>query len=222
MKFTHIKGSGKVGNKLVSLKPMQTLIVEGSIKVDIRFGKETTANISADDNILDLINVEQVGDDVTIGIKPNCSITTTLPIRVVLYVPTSLKEINLQGSGSINATGNTCNILATIELTGSGSIVVDELNTTYLSVLLSGSGTIVLQKGQTDTLHASISGSGKITTEAMFSNNVVVNLAGSGTAKIHASKTISSIISGSGNIKIIGNAKSIREKITGSGKLQYA
>ncbi len=221
MNFNIITGSGKPGKKTIPLKTLQTLVVEGSMKVEVRYCKENKAEISADDNLIDLIVVEQVGDTVTIGTKPNSSFSTKLPMRVTLFVLESLKEINLEGSGSLNVTDNTCISIATVLLSGSGSIFVDVVNTVDLNVTLTGTGTIAFRTGRVENINILLSGTGKIVTEMLFSQHAIIKVTGSGTAKVNATKTVQSTITGSGNIKIIGDAKSVGDKITGSGKLHY-
>ena len=87
------------------------------------------------------------------------------------------------------------------EITGSGDIAVGTLNATDASIRISGSGSAEIESIKADKITITITGSGDIYLNCKDAGDIVVR------------------ITGSGDVELKGNARSLEQKITGSGRI---
>ena len=87
-----------------------------------------------------------------------------------------------------------------------------------MSSTISGSGKTILS-GKTDTYEVQVSGSGDVKAYNLKAENVTVSISGSAKIRVHADTSITSRVSGSGNVYYTGNATKIDSKVSGSGSI---
>ncbi|MDE6109222.1 MAG: DUF2807 domain-containing protein, partial [Muribaculaceae bacterium] len=121
--------------------------------------------------------------------------------RIVVYCGRDMHQINLTGSGSIDARG----INSSSELT----------------VLVTGSGSMKLQAPHCLNLTGSITGSGSLLLDAVKARNVSTSVMGSGALKVPAldATTFNCTLTGSGSVTVAGNAGKASLALRGSGAL---
>jgi Putative auto-transporter adhesin, head GIN domain len=189
------KGSGKVVSQTREVSGFTKVELSGSGELTIEKTGTESLTISAEDNLLPELTSEVAGGTLTLGTKPNVTITPTKPITYSLTVK------DLSG----------------LAVSGSGSARVSNLTTNSLPTEISGSGTITAS-GTVNDQDVAISGSGDYQGEQLTSKTAKVQISGSGTASVLATDLLDVKISGSGTLTYSGNPQ-ITQEISGSGKL---
>ena len=193
-----IKGNGKITSLEKEISNFSSILAESVVSVNVVIANENKCEVTADENILEFIELKVKNDELRIGIKENVSFTTSNPV-VVNISTVSLKEVSLCGSATISVS----NILQ---------------NTFRAS--LKGSGEINLS-GKTNELLLNMTGSGEIDAEELISKSLLVNAKGSGYISANAKEEATVNLMGSGSVKVYGETLRKNKNIMGSGSVKF-
>jgi len=214
-----IKGDGHIKKETRSVAGFSSLSSHGPINVKIQQGQSDQIEVEADENLLPYIETKVEDGKLVVQTKKNVNLKTTS--KMVVYVSmTTIKSLQLSGSGDIETTGNFEGAeRSQILLSGSGNIHFSSGAFKDVDFAVSGSGNIMAKGGSANGVSVSISGSGNIYVSDITAQNVEVKISGSGNTKVSADKSLTAKISGSGNVFYKGTATNISSKVAGSGKL---
>jgi hypothetical protein len=134
-----VVGSGIAQTESRQVGTFQNVRIDGSAKVNIKVGGETSLNVTADDNVLPLIATEVRGDTLVITTKDHTSYNSKMGVTVAITTPA----------------------LAGVEINGSGDVNVTDLKAQKFSAIIRGSGD-VRATGSADAINAEIKGSGDV------------------------------------------------------------
>ncbi|HSN08199.1 MAG TPA: head GIN domain-containing protein, partial [Hanamia sp.] len=190
----------------------------GPMDVKIVYGNSNSIQVEADENLLPYIETNVENGKLIIQPKKNMNLRSRS--KMVVYVSmTKINMLQLSGSGNIDGNGSfTTDDQTEITLSGSGNIHLNSDAFKDLHFAISGSGNIVAKGGPANTVSVAVSGSGNVDCSDVAANDVEVKISGSGNARVHANKSLTANISGSGNVFYKGNATNISTKVAGSGK----
>lgn len=136
---------------------------------------------------------------------------------VVNITVKDLNSIKVSGSGgAFFDNGFTTNSLKLL-VRGSGNIH-GKINVRELESRISGSGNITMT-GSANQSTSNVSGSGNFIAGDLITSSSSVRVSGSGNAKINASDSLVAGVSGSGDVRYTGDAKSVRKSTSGSGSV---
>lgn len=217
---TKVVGSGKVVSEARQVTSFQAIQLKGSINLVLRQGSKEAIEISADDNILPLIETEVTsrGGVQTLEIGPKKGANYSTRSKTVVTVDVSdLKRLGVSGSGDVTGEGLKTSDLQ-LKIVGSGDIHLKRLGATALAVQVSGSGDVSVT-GKSPKLSVSIAGSGDVVTRDLEADDVTVSIAGSGDARVNARKTLSVSIAGSGDVAYTGDP-AVKTSIAGHGNVK--
>jgi hypothetical protein len=214
-----IRGSGDVVEETRPVSGFTAIASSGSGDVIITQGSEESLKIEAEENLIRYIRTEVRGDTLNIYIDPAgaLAIQPTRPMK--FYV--SLKDLtglNLSGSGTIKSDKIETNDLD-VNVSGSGRVNIEDLSAESVKIDISGSGQCAL-KGKASSQKVVISGSGRCANDKLVTRDTSINLSGSGAAFVNASDTLTMNVSGSGDVEYTGTAK-ITQNVTGSGRVTF-
>lgn len=186
-----VKGRGSLRTEFRTTTPFSKL--DSRIKADINIIKSKIRNISitAQENILPLIDLTERNGILVIS-TGGYEFISDSTIIITIYVP-AIDEICLSGSGTICSE---CPA-GSFKITGNGAISCIG-NTTQASI--------------------EISGNGKINLQAMKLKNCSVTITGTGIANINVSGKLDILIPGLGSVYYTGNPV-IRTSVTGNGQV---
>ena len=190
-----IKGSGNIISESRELNNFTSIILLGSIDVNIKTSESNNCVVVADDNLIPYIKTEVVNNKLNISLNESYSSEEKLVVNI--NTP-NYDEVSLSGSGNIN--------------------ILDFKNNN-LSLNISGSGNIT-GNGEVETLVVKINGSGNLMSKEIKSKSATITINGSGDAEVFASDSISAKINGSGNIEYFGNPENVDSIINGSGDIK--
>jgi hypothetical protein len=194
-KITGIGGNNQVATETRQVVSFNEVDNEGSFNVYISHDSVFSATVEAESNLIPYIQTIVNGNTLRIDTREN--LKNNQPMNVYVTTP----------------------IIRGATLSGSGTIVLDSLETDYLDIVLSGSGKI---SGFTITnqIDTRISGSGNVSMES-YTNSSNFNISGSGNFDLTGESSSGVFtISGSGNINSYNYQQSdCIAKISGSGDM---
>ena len=191
----NIQGSGNIISESRELNNFTSIILLGSIDVNIKTSESNNCVVVADDNLIPFIKTEVVNNKLNISLNESYSSEEKLVVNI--NTP-NYDEVSLSGSGNIN--------------------ILDFKNNN-LSLNISGSGNIT-GNGEVETLVVKINGSGNLMSKEIKSKSATITINGSGDAEVFASDSIIAKINGSGNIEYFGNPENVDSIINGSGDIK--
>jgi len=202
-----IKGNGVQATITRTTEPYDKISTGGSFNIELVSGKEGTITIEGDENIINHIVTEVVGNELKVHFEKDKSynykqdITITIPFE-------EISEISFAGSG---------NLITKDVITGSGNCTL-ELNAKNIIAKMAGSGNLKLS-GTTSELEAKTAGSGDLNCTKLTSENANVTVAGSGSLEVNCTNNLIAKVAGSGNIQYKGKPKTIDSNVAGSGDI---
>lgn len=214
-------GSGKPATETRDASGFSAINLRGGINLIVRQGAREAVQVSADDNLLPLLQtvVEGSGDNRTLLIqwKPGESIRS-LGKTVVTIDVVKLNALASSGSGDITIEPLKTPALS-LSISGSSDARVNQLDTARFSISIAGSGD-VRANGKAAKLEVSIAGSGDVKARDLAADDVTISIAGSGDASVQANKTLAVSIAGSGDVEYSGAATLAKSRVAGSGSIR--
>ena len=191
---------------------------EMSGKVNFTIAPDYKVEITAQQNILDVLNTNVVNGVLHIDFKNNVRVKQHEDLLINITAPYA-DYFRLSGSGNMNVQGDiTANNLK-VTLSGSGDITVQNaVIADKIDTDISGSGNISIAGGSAVNEDVDISGSGKVEMAGVDAQNAVTHTSGSGDVKLALSTNLDAHISGSGSVYYHGNPI-ISTHISGSGRV---
>ncbi len=136
-------------------------------------------------------------------------ITITLPV---------IEALSVSGSGNLHTEGTLTGADLAISLAGSGDLRVSAELTGTASTSVAGSGDVRLSgRGATHTVR--VAGSGDVRAENFRATTASVKLSGSGDVSLAAAEALEASVSGSGDVRYVGNPPTLVKRVTGSGSV---
>jgi Putative auto-transporter adhesin, head GIN domain len=189
------EGSGVPATQARDVAAFHSVELKGSNNVVIRVGEKQSVVVKADDNLLDRVTTEVQSGTLVIANTPG-SFETKSPMSVEVEVPT----------------------LTALTLSGSGNIVVDDIDAESLEVTLPGSG-MLTGSGTATRLDVTVGGTGTVQFTRLVADDVRAVVGGSGSIFVTATNALDASVSGSGAILYAGNPQDVKQSVTGSGAI---
>ncbi|CAN1211306.1 Putative auto-transporter adhesin head GIN domain-containing protein [Tumidithrix helvetica PCC 7403] len=191
-----IRGSGVFKTESREVTTFSSISFKSVGKLKIQQNGKESLTISAEDNILPILE-SRVSDQILYISNANeSSINPTKPIEFVVEVK-SLESLNIDGVGSIEANG---------------------IQGKRLSVSLDGVGSVAIA-GNVDVLDLSLSGVGSFQGGELKTNQATVRNKGVGSAVVNVSDRLDATVSGIGSIEYIGFPQ-VKESVKGMGAIK--
>jgi hypothetical protein len=190
-----VHGSGVAKTETRGVGGFHAIRLDGAADVNVTVGQRTEVTVTADDNVLPVIETQVQGGTLVIGNRE--SYESRVGVRVTIVTPT----------------------LDAFELNGSGNVTVKGLSGGTFTAKIRGSGNLTAD-GTVDGLRASIAGSGDLRLVDLKAKKADVSIAGSGNATVSAEDSFSASVSGSGDVRYKGNPSNVQSNVAGSGSVE--
>jgi hypothetical protein len=210
-----VRGSGDVVEETRNVSGFDTVVLKGIGNIYIEQGTTEGLRIEAEDNLIELMEIDVIGDRLEIGFRQVVNIRPTRPINFYVTM-IDVESIQLLGSGNINASPLIDEEIRFV-LAGSGNISVEDIQTEILRAELPGSGNINIS-GTATRQEIRLMGSGDYDGRDLQSREADISIAGSGNVTVDASEQLDITIAGSGTVRYIGDPL-INQNIFGSGRI---
>jgi hypothetical protein len=194
-----VKGSGVAATETRALSEFSAVDLAGVGKLVLKVGEGSSysVKVTADDNLLPLVETKVNGSTLTIQLKDSVSLTNGVGFTYEITAP-KIERIETSGAASVDGSG---------------------FNGGKLELDLSGVGSVKLA-GRVEEFRADLSGAGSLNSASLIANDVKVDLSGVGSADVHAEKRIRANVSGLGSINWQGNATDVKSDVSGLGSVR--
>ena len=179
--------------------------------------EEPEVIVEAQRNIIDVIETYVSGDELKIRVRDGKNIRSAEDIRVIVKGP-GVYSLGVSGSGRMTVQEEFDPLFATLRVSGSGKIRMNEINSEELEARISGSGSIEVEGGNVDIERINISGSGDVYLQPVVAKRASTQTSGSGNIRLHVTDELDVRISGSGDVFYEGNPH-VDVSVSGSGRL---
>lgn len=210
-----VHGSGISKTEERAIGNVTELTISGTDTVELVRGETSTVRISADDNILPLLETRNHNGRLTIGTRSGVWLHPVTPISYVVTVP-DLKKLTLSGAAHVKS-ANLPGQELDIRLTGAGTATLNAINCTSLRLTLSGAGHGTLS-GRAEKAAFQISGAGDINAGDMKVKEADAHVSGAGTITVWATEQLKAKVSGAGKVKYKGQPR-VEPRISGAGSV---
>jgi hypothetical protein len=208
-----VVGSGRTVTETRELAEFDTVELCISGDAYITIGKPTPLEITADDNLLPLIETEVQERRLVISTEYNFKTKHSPDFKITVA---NLTAATVGGSGDMEICGVDNEKLA-LNVAGSGDLCF-EGKTDVLAVSIAGSGDVRLT-GKAGQFTASIAGSGDLHGFGLAADSATVSVKGSGDARVNVTGALTVQIFGSGDVHYKGNP-TVCQQIAGSGDVK--
>lgn len=191
-----IEGNGEVVTQSRLTTEFASVIVEGSVDVNITCCVKPRLEITGDSNIIDLISTTIKSGVLHIECKGSFATQNAIIVNCSTYI---VSEASVRGSGDIELL---------------------DLDQEQLSLCVQGSGDISTA-GKVKRLKAVVQGSGDIDCSDLNALRSDVAVHGSGDIRVRSTETLAAECLGSGDIKVYGNPQQRNVREMGSGKVKF-
>jgi hypothetical protein len=226
--YAHAKSAASdetVANRIEDrhLSGFNAVNLAGSFDVFITQGTTESVKVEAPDNIIDHIITEVSGGVLKIYNKNDNGFHWDDLFgghrKIAVYVTAKdLNSINVSGSGDVSFKEGIHTNSLKLRVSGSGDLI-GKVDVKTIETSISGSGDVKLS-GRADNSTVSVGGSGDYSGRSLVTINTAVRVSGSGDASVNASNKVDASVSGSGDIRYTGGAKSVSSSKSGSGDIE--
>jgi D-alanyl-D-alanine carboxypeptidase len=196
-----ILGSGDLTTRNFDFSDFTSVVARSGFQLELVQSSTFGVEVTADDNVMDYIDVGISGNTLSIGPQWNRSLRS-VTLRAKLTMP-DLYEIRLSGGSQASISGFSSSHHLSVGLSG-GSIVTGDITAADAYLDLSGGSQVNLQ-GMAEDLDINGSGGSQFELEAFSVNNADINLSGGGGATINVSETLDVNLSGGSHVTYIGD-----------------
>jgi len=188
-------------------------------EVEIIADSQFAVEVIADQNLLSYINTSVRDGNLIVDTQNDRCLNSSHNIVVEVRMP-EIDFVELTGSGSIDVDDFDCNYIE-IKNSGSGNIDITNLvSTSTVDVVVTGSGDIAIRWGKAHKGNYLLSGSGNIEADDFRVDECYATNSGSGNIYCYVYDFLHATISGSGDIFYSGTPDEIIEVDSGSGELR--
>ena len=211
-------GEGSLVTELRSVGNFTGISSEMSGKVNFTIAPVYKVEITAQRNILDVLQTNVVNGVLHIDFKNSVRVKAYEDITINITAPAA-DYFRLSGSGNMDVHGDIGASNLQVKLSGSGNIAIDKaVIANKIDADITGSGNISIMNGLAINEDLHISGNGTIDLAGVTAENATTQSSGSGDMKVMLSKKLDVKISGSGSVYYRGNPV-ISTHISGSGRV---
>jgi hypothetical protein len=212
----HVEGSGKAKTEERPVGDVTDVTLSGIGDLVVVQGEKTKLVVTADDNILPLLETKSEGGKLTLGVKHGFNLSPKTPITFTLTVK-SLDKLTVSGAG--NASGEAlAGDKLEVRVSGAGNVTMTALDYKEVGATVSGAGDVTLA-GTAEKLTAHVSGAGDIKAKELRVASAEVSVSGAGDIGVWATADLKARVSGAGDVRYKGSPK-VDQHVSGSGTVK--
>jgi hypothetical protein len=214
-----VRGSGEIVSETREVPAFDAVSVEYPVVVTIRQGGTQSVTVEGDDNVLPQLATRVTGGTLYIeerGIDWSRRVNPSREVRINLTVK-DLRQIDLSSSGSVTVESLETDALD-ISVSGAGSLSLSHLAVQTLQLDLSGAGSVTAD-GKAGSINLDISGLGSFHGDGLAAQNATVNISGLGSATVWVKLQLTAEISGTGSVSYYGSPE-VRKDVSGLGSVR--
>lgn len=210
-------GNGNITKVQRTVSSFDKVQASGNVDVYVVQGDLKPVEIEGDENIIPYIELRQTGSKLVITSKKGYNLDPSGDMKIWVTSP-QFEEVQVSGACSIISNSKIKNDRnLRLSVSGAGDIRMD-VDAPKIEADLSGAGKVDL-KGETKDFDLDLTGAGSAHCYDLLTENTKVEISGAGNAQVYASMKLDAQISGAGSLKYKGNAKDIKQHVSGAGSV---
>jgi hypothetical protein len=215
--FPVVVGSGNLEDRTTTFDELRGVQAGAVFDVEVLLGETAEVMVTADDNLLDHIVVEEVGGILRLGLQDRIQARdATLQAVVTLQ---RVEELRTSGSATLRAPDVGTAERTTIRTSGASELTAAGLDTGDLDVQSSGSATVTLA-GTAGRVALEGSGSARLDLADVRAGDVEVSLSGASLADVTFDGTGAASLSGSSHLTLGGDGDLADHRTSGSSVIE--
>ena len=188
-----VVGSGVSKTETRSVADFDEIEMNGIGRLDATIGPLSPLSVTADDNLLPLIETTVRGRTLVIRERQDVRPKSNLVFKVAIP---NLKSVGVSGIASAQVAG---------------------VKNDSLAIRINGAGDVRLV-GQTDKFDFQLNGTGSLNAYELSTKSAVAEISGTGSAELNVTAELKAKVSGIGSITYIGDPK-VESHVSGLGKV---
>jgi hypothetical protein len=212
-------GSGNLETEEYAFTNFTKVEIGPAFEFEIKQSSSYSINVTADDNVMDYVQVSQVGQTLKIELRTGLRIGSVtlrigpgifpLPGSVTLRASVTMPQLQgLTASGASLGTVSNFTSTEDLDITVSGaSRVTGDITAGNVEFGISGASSIQLE-GSADDIDANVSGASHFNLDDFIVNNVDVNFSGASSGTVNLNGRLDANLSGASTLWYIGEPTS--------------
>lgn len=211
-----VHGSGVRATEDRDVGAITAVELSGTGDLTVVPGATPSLSVTADDNVLPLIETESDGATLTLRTRARTDVRPKTKIAYTLTVP-RLSAIGVSGAGNVTVQQMTTGSL-TVKLSGAGTANLENLGCKSLALQVSGAG-VARASGAAERLTVKLSGSGEVDAAGLKTSLADVQVSGAGRASVFPTLELKARVSGAGDVTYKGRPH-VDPKVSGAGRVR--
>jgi hypothetical protein len=197
-------GSGNLDSQEYDFADFTEVEIGSAFEFEVKQSSSYSINITADDNVMDYVQVSKDGQTLKIRLRTGLGIFLG-PVSATLRASVSMPQLHgLTASGASHGTVSGFSSAEDLDITVSGaSRVTGDITAGDIEFGISGASTIQLE-GSASDIDANVSGASHFNLEAFTVDNADVNLSGASSGTVNLSGRLDANLSGASTLFYIG------------------
>jgi len=197
-------GSGNLETEEYAFTDFTEVEIGSAFEFEIEQSSSYSINVTADDNVIDYVQVSQVGQTLKIRLR-RVAFLGPVTLRASVTMP---QLRGLTASGASHGTVSNFSSTEDLDITVSGaSMVTGDITAGNVDFGISGASTIQLE-GSANDIDANVSGASRFNLDAFTVNNADVNFSGASSGTVNLNGRLDANLSGASTLWYIGEPTS--------------
>jgi len=212
--------SGPTTTEIRDVSDVDEVSMSGIGRLEIEQGSTESLEVEGPENVVADLDTRMDGSVLRVEynpsfwalewLRPDHDVTIYLTVR-------DLKRIELSGAGSVRMEDFEGGELE-IDISGAGDVKVADLSVERLDCQLSGAGSFEVD-GEAEEQAVRLSGAGSYKAEDLRSLSAEIEVSGAGSATVWVERELDLALSGAGNIAYYGNPR-VQQDVSGAGRVR--
>ena len=197
-------GSGNLETEEYAFTDFTKVEIGSAFEFEIEQSSSYSINVTVDDNVIDYVQVAQVGQTLKIRLR-RVAFLGPVTLRASVTMP---QLRGLTASGASRGTVSGFSSTEDLDITVSGaSMVTGDITAGNVDFGISGASTIQLE-GSANDIDANVSGASRFNLDAFTVNNADVNFSGASSGTVNLNGRLDANLSGASTLWYIGEPTS--------------
>jgi hypothetical protein len=197
-------GSGNLESQEYDFADFTEVEIGSAFEFEVKQSSSYSINITADDNVMDYVQVSKDGQTLKIRLRTGLGIFLG-PVSATLRASVSMPQLQgLTASGASHGTVSSFSSTEDLDITVSGaSRVTGDITTGDVEFGISGASIIQLE-GSGNDIDANVSGASRLNLDDFTVNDVDVNFSGASSGTVNLNGRLDANLSGASTLWYIG------------------
>ncbi|HEV2210411.1 MAG TPA: head GIN domain-containing protein [Verrucomicrobiae bacterium] len=214
--FSGITGSGKLVTKQFELTGFSGVDAGSAFQVELSQGERFGVTVTADDNLVEDLEVAVSGHQLHLGLKPNVNVRNAT-LKAVITMP-ALAGLHLSGAATTTVAGFNSSRPLDVELSGA-STLRGEIRAGDARFDVSGASSVELH-GSAANVRCRASGASHADLEQFRCNDATVESSGASSVTLNASGKLELEANGASSVRYLGQPANVEARTSGASSIK--